>query len=96
MLTCFKKIRDSKLETEMFQLYIKFLIIKYKKVENNKKQLIKRYDFNLIDAFIICGRNKDYLSIEDFKLALNLFDVFPTDNELTLLFSRYANKNKIT
>jgi hypothetical protein len=94
-LTCFKKIRDCKLEDEMFQSYVKDLVKRYKKVENIRKQIIKRYDFNLIDAFFICKGRKEFLNQEDFKLAINLFDVFPTEQELYLLFIRYSNKNKI-
>jgi hypothetical protein len=79
----------------MFQSYVKDLVKRYKEVEKIRKQLIKRYDFNLIDAFFICKGRKEYLGKEDFKLAINIFDVFPTEQELYLLFIRYANRNRI-
>jgi hypothetical protein len=94
-LPSFKNIRNCNLEEEMFCNYLKDLIIRYKKIDEIRGRLAKRYDFNLTDIYNIFINNKKInrgLRKEEFKNALNELSIYPTENELTLLFKRFCGK----
>jgi len=59
-------------------------------IEDSKKQLGLKIDFNLLDCFKVFDRKgKGFISKIEFELSLNDIGVFPTRDELYLFFKRY-------
>ena len=78
------------LDEENYIDYTKELIFVENELDRSKTDLALRSDYNIEDIFRlfeIGGRG--YITESDFKYGLNKLDVFPTNEELKLVFKRY-------
>jgi len=65
-----------------------------KDLEGVKQDLSLRADFNLLDAFRIFDINgKGYATSFDLEDALKVYDIFPSRDELYLVFRKYDKNN---
>lgn len=78
-------------EEEIFQNYLRELIIAESSLESGKNEVSLKSDFNMEDVFSIFEKyNKGYISEFDFKEGLNsYFGVFPLLEDLSLVYKRY-------
>lgn len=85
-------------EEELFIGYLKELFIVETSLEENKNELSLKSDYNIEVLFTIFERfNKNYISENDFKEGLNnYFGLFPTFDEIALLFKRYDNEKNLS
>ena len=66
-----------------------------KTVENFKQRLTNNPEFNLISIFKYFDRNKvDYLDKVDLLSGLESLNLYPTENEINLLFNKLEIGNK--
>jgi hypothetical protein len=95
-LPSFRNMKNCNLEEEMFVTFLRDLIRRYKRVDDCRNKLVMRYDFNLPDMFMSFSkaskRTLKGLKRDDFKGAINSFNIYPTDNELVLFFKRFSGK----
>lgn len=78
-------------EEEEFVRALKEMINNIKLLESTKNDLALRSDFNLFDAyryFDVHGRSS-YISQKEFQEGLAALNVFPTRDEISLLFKRF-------
>jgi Ca2+-binding EF-hand superfamily protein len=77
-------------EEELFVEYLREVLVNEREAEKVKCLLSMRTDFNLRDLFkIFQFNNFTYLNASDIKLGFNLFNVYPTNEEVELLIKRY-------
>ena len=87
------------IETEFIN-YISVVIDLLNNIEERKNQLVYRSDFNLEYLFkIFDNENKEYITKEDFKNGLKLFNINISLDEINLIFDVYnfsdsSNLNK--
>jgi Ca2+-binding EF-hand superfamily protein len=61
-----------------------------REIEEIKKQLALKSDFNLLDAFRVFDvHSRGYITKLEFELALNDMGLYPTKDELYLFFKRF-------
>ena len=83
-------------EEENFQTFLQELNILENEIERVKCDLALRSDFNLPDAFRIFEVDKrGYLSDLDLKYGSNFLDVYPTMDEVALVFRRFTNQGDV-
>lgn len=59
-------------------------------LEKARIELAVKPDFNLTDLFRMFDiENKGYITFDEFKSALTIFNLFPTRDDAFLFFSRY-------
>jgi len=84
-------------EEELFLEYLKDTLIQERDLERLKCDLTLKSDFNLGDLYKIFELNRlGYLTAGDLKYGMNLFNVFPTSEEVNLLIKRYDGSNTIS
>ena len=84
----------SSYEDELFVEYLREVLINEREIERLKVLLSMRGDFNLRDLYkIFQFNNFSYLNSSDIKLGFNLFNVFPSNEEIDLLIKRYDGNN---
>ena len=96
-----EKIIETKKNIESeFINYISIVIDLLNNIEERKNQLVYRSDFNLEYLFkIFDNENKEYITKEDFKNGLKLFNINISLDEINLIFDVYnfsdsSNLNK--
>jgi len=63
-------------------------------IEEIKKQLALKVDFNLLDAFrIFDNKGRGYINKLELELSLNDLGLFPSKDEIYLLFKRMDKDN---
>ena len=83
-------LKDGEYEEEQFNNYLSELMSVENDIEKGKIELLKCDDFNFEDAFAIFDIDQKFcLTFEDLKCGLGKLDLFPVDNEIKLLFSRF-------
>ena len=61
-----------------------------REIEDTKKQLALKVDFNLLDAFRVFDlKGRGYVTKLEMELAFNDNAIYPTKDEMYLLFKRY-------
>jgi len=87
---------NNNLEEEMFVSYLKDCLIYEREIERLKCNLTFKPDFNLGDLYKIFEINRlGYLTANDLKQGLYLFNVFSAMTEISLLIKRYDNSNTL-
>jgi len=93
----FTRSRFSTYEEELFVEYLRETLINEREVERLKSLLAMKSDFNLRDLFrVFQFNNMSYLNTSDIKLGFNLFNVFPTNEEIDLLVKRFDGANVLS
>jgi Ca2+-binding EF-hand superfamily protein len=88
----------SEIELNQFNDFLKLLMIAETEIEEIKKELAKREDFNCGDAFLIFDKdNKGYLTKDDFKKGLNLLNINIDEYLINIIFKRFdlTKKNEL-
>ena len=88
----------SEIELNQFNDFLKLLMIAETEIEEIKKELAKREDFNCGDAFLIFDKdNKGYLTKDDFKNGLNLLNINIDEYLINIIFKRFdlTKKNEL-
>ena len=81
--------RKKNIENEFIN-YISIVIDLLNNIEERKNQLVYRSDFNLEYLFkIFDNENKEYITKEDFKNGLKLFNINISLDEINLIFDVY-------
>eukprot|EP00825_Cyclidium_porcatum_P014726 TRINITY_DN17_c0_g1_i8.p1 TRINITY_DN17_c0_g1~~TRINITY_DN17_c0_g1_i8.p1 ORF type:complete len:284 (+),score=70.10 TRINITY_DN17_c0_g1_i8:154-1005(+) len=63
-------------------------------IEEEKKKLAFKSDFNLMDAFRLFDRKElGYCNNIDLELALNKMGIYPTNQQLVLLFKKFSKSS---
>jgi len=83
-------------EEEHFLNFLTDLIRCENGIERTKCDLAIKSDFNLQDAFrLFETENKGFFTQTDFKSGCNFLEIFPTDDEIKLIFKRFTNGGEI-
>jgi len=78
------------LEENLFIDYLKEILTCEREIERIKCELAVKSDFNLTDLFRMFEYGKQgFLNESDIKFGINLFGVYPTNDEINLLIKRY-------
>ena len=83
-------------EEELFLEYLKDTLQNEREIERLKCDLTLKSDFNLSDLYKIFELNRlGYLSAGDVKYGMNLFNVFPSMEEINLIIKRYDGSSTL-
>ena len=94
ILTQLTRSKFSTYEEELFVEYLRETLIKEREIERLKSQLSMRSDFNLRDLFkIFVFNSSSFLNISEIKMGFNLFNAYPSNDEIDLLIKRYDGTN---
>ena len=80
----------NEIEKNQFNDFLILLMAAETEIEEIKKELAKQEDFNCGDAFLIFDKdNKGYITKEDFKSGLYLFNINVDDYLINIVFKRF-------
>ena len=82
-------------EEDKFFEFIRNLIYYENELDRSKVDLAIRNDFNVEDSFRLFEiEGRGYITELDFKYGLNKINIFPTSEEIRLVFKRYDLNNE--
>jgi Ca2+-binding EF-hand superfamily protein len=97
-----KKIKNKKCPNIIeainnFLEYINIIILNENRIEHLKENLALREDLSLKEIFFLFDKDQNnYISINNFQLICKkVFNLFPTIDQVKLVFKRYKKHNKI-
>ena len=88
----------NEIEKNQLNDFLNLLMTAETDIEEIKKELAKREDFNCGDTFLIFDKdNKGYITKEDFKKGLNLLNINIDDYLINVIFKRFdlTKKNEL-
>lgn len=89
----FKTSSYTSLEDETFLTFMKEIMNEERNIERLKTDLALRSDFTIEDAFRIFElEGRGYVTDLDIKYGMNALDLFPTNEEVSLLVKRYDSR----
>lgn len=90
----YTRSKFSTYEEEVFVEYLRETLINERETERLKCQLAMRTDFNFRELFkVFQFNNYNYINSSDIKIGFNIFNVYPSNEEVDLLIKRYDGTN---